>query len=73
MALMMVWPFEVSISVSPSPGLLATPAVPATPGRFSTITCCFHRVLSLSASARARMSVMLPAENGTTIRTIWFG
>jgi hypothetical protein len=27
----------------------------------------------LSAISRAKMSLMLPAENGTTIRTIWLG
>ena len=67
------WPFEVSINVCPSAGPLATLAVPAIPGRFSTMTCWFHFVESFSASARARMSVMLPAEKGTTMRTISFG
>jgi hypothetical protein len=52
---------------------LATLAVPAMPGRFSTRTCCFQRSPSFSAITRARMSVWLPAENGTTMRTIWFG
>ena len=69
----MVCPFEVSISVWPSGLLVATVAVPGRPGRFSTMTCCFHMPDSLSARMRARPSVMLPAENGTTIRTVWFG
>src|SRR5262245_39143327 len=43
------------------------------PGRFSTITCCFQSCESLSAMMRACASVLLPAENGTTMRTIWFG
>jgi hypothetical protein len=63
------WPLEVSISVYPSAAALATLAVPATPGRFSTITCCFQMSASLSAMIRAWPSVLLPAENGTTIRT----
>src|SRR5688572_10485050 len=43
------------------------------PGRFSTITVCFQRSVSLSATERARMSVMLPAEKGTTRVTLRLG
>jgi hypothetical protein len=52
---------------------LATEVVPGRPGRFSTITCCFHMSPSFSARMRARLSVMLPAENGTMILTSWLG
>lgn len=64
-----VWPFDVSMIVAPSAGALATLAAPAMPGRFSTMTDWFQRSPSFSAIERARMSVMLPAENGTTRRT----
>ena len=43
------------------------------PGRFSTTTVCFHSLVSSSESTRARLSVLLPAENGTTMRTVWLG
>jgi hypothetical protein len=36
------WPFEVSITLYPSTGPLATLKMPGTPGRFSTITLWFH-------------------------------
>jgi len=68
-----VCPLDVSISVYPSGADFATLAVPGMPGRFSTINCWPHRSLSFSAMMRARRSVTLPAENGTTRRTAWFG
>src|SRR5260370_24827525 len=37
------------------------------------MTVCFHFRFSLSAISRAKISLMLPAENGTKIRTIWLG
>src|SRR5260221_2553199 len=37
------------------------------------MTVRFHFRFSLLAISRAKMSLMLPAVNGTTIRTIWFG
>ena len=49
--------------------ILATLLAPAMPGRFSTMTCCFHLAASFSATERATMSVRLPAEKGTTSRT----
>ena len=68
-----VCPFEDSMSVWPSAPALATLAVPASPGRFSTSTSLLQRCCSFSATTRARTSVMLPAEKGTTRRTICSG
>src|SRR5262245_36265579 len=66
------WPCEWTISVVPSGGDLATwlaPIVPPAPGRFSITTVWFHISLSFCPTVRARMSVALPAVNGTTIFT----
>src|SRR5215467_7094128 len=52
---------------------LATLEVPARPGRFSTMTCCFQGSESRSAMVRASKLLMLPAENGTTRRTVCLG
>ena len=52
---------------------VATEVVPGIPGRFSTSTVWPQAVVSLSATMRARISVELPAENGTTMRTVWLG
>src|SRR6185295_11780530 len=52
---------------------LATPAVPARPGRFSTMTCWPHFLAASSAIMRAMISVTLPAPNGTTMVTRWDG
>lgn len=68
-----LWPLEVNMICEPSAGPLAMLLTPAMPGRFSTMTCCFHLAASFSATVRARMSVMLPPENGTTMRTSWVG
>src|SRR3989442_5155454 len=43
--------------------------LPLAPGRFSTTTGTLHRALNLSPSVRARMSMPVPGENGTTIVT----
>ncbi len=43
------------------------------PGRFSTITGTFHFSFSRCASARATVSMLPPASNGTTILTVWSG
>src|SRR5215475_8514695 len=43
------------------------------PGLFSTMTVCFQSDASLSAMPRARMSVLLPAEKGTTVFTVCVG
>ena len=72
-ALRIVRPLENSISVWPSAGLLAALATPGTPGRFSTITCWRHVSASFSPTVRARMSVTLPAEIGTMMRTCLIG
>ena len=61
----MVWPLEVSIKV-PSGAPLAMLCAPAMPGRFSTMTGCPHFDDSRWLMARARISVVLPAEKGTT-------
>ena len=63
---------EISKSVCPSGVALATvfaASVPPAPGRFSTTTGCPQRSPSLGPIMRAEMSVALPAENGTTMRT----
>jgi len=54
-------------------GAKSTPVTPAAPLLFSTITCCPQRLVSSSARMRAMMSVTLPAPNGTTTVTRWFG
>src|SRR6185503_2632322 len=66
------WPDECTISVVPSGGDLATalaPIVPPAPGRFSITTVWPHISLSFWPIVLARMSVALPAVNGTTIFT----
>src|SRR5262249_35359443 len=68
-----VWPLEVNIGVWPWGGAFAAAAVPASPGRFSTITFWFQRLARSSATIRAIMSVTLPAPNGTMMVTRWFG
>ena len=68
-----VCPLDVSINVYPSGADFATLAVPGMPGRFSTINCWPQRSPSFSPMMRARRSVTLPAENGTTRRTAWPG
>src|SRR5688572_13550911 len=66
------WPDECTISVVPSGADLATalaPIVPPAPGRFSTVTVWPHISPSFCPTVRARMSVALPAVNGTMIFT----
>ena len=63
---------EWTISVRPSGGALATtpaPIVPPAPARFSTYTGCPHISESFCPTVRARISVALPAVNGTMIFT----
>jgi hypothetical protein len=63
-------------SVCPSGAAEATafePIAPVAPGRFSTTTGCPSEVASRSASTRATMSPVPPAENGTTSRTVRVG
>ncbi len=63
---------ECTISVAPSGADLATspaPMVPPAPARLSTTTVWPHSSVSFCPTVRARMSVALPAVNGTTMRT----
>ena len=43
--------------------------LPPAPARLSTMNCWPKALVSSGASARARMSVVPPAANGTTMRT----
>src|SRR5258708_3646114 len=59
-------------SVYPSGGDFATafaPRLPDAPGRLSTTTGWPHISASLGPMVRARMSMPVPGENGTTILT----
>src|SRR5258706_10740649 len=59
-------------SVYPSGADLATwlaPRFPDAPGRLSTTTGCPHISASFGPTVRARMSMPVPGENGTTIFT----
>ena len=42
--------------------------LPPAPGRLSTTACSFHASAIFCAAARARMSVVPPGGNGTTMR-----
>ncbi len=52
---------------------MPAPIVPPAPARLSTTTDWFHSSLSFCPTVRARMSVALPAVNGTMIFTGLFG
>src|SRR6218665_4011703 len=61
---------DVSSSVAPSRGDLATysdPMTPAAPTRFSTMTTALSSSAICAAMARAMASLLAPAANGTTI------
>ncbi len=63
---------ECTSSVKPSGADLATtpaPIVPPAPARLSMMTGWPHNSASFCPTVRARMSVALPAVNGTTMRT----
>jgi len=70
---MPLWP---SRNWYPSGAALATraePVIPPAPLTFSTMTCWPRTSDSRAETMRAAVSLPLPAANGTTIVTGWFG
>ena len=69
------WTVPVIVENRPGAALATAfaPMVLPAPGRFSTITGTFHLSFRRCASARATVSMLPPASNGTTILTVRTG